>query len=74
MKSDDIQRIIGELELALKERQLKKMNETKKEIDCPSCGGYWFNDLDESGIPYTCYHCCNGTLPCYEEDENERTN
>jgi hypothetical protein len=40
-----------------------------KEIDCPSCGGYWFNDLDETGVPYTCYYCCNGTLKCYEEEE-----
>lgn len=41
------------------------------EIDCPSCGGYWYNDLDEEGRPYTCYACCNGTLKCYEEEEKE---
>ena len=47
------------------------MTETKKEIDCPSCAGNWFTDLDESGIPYTCFHCCNGTLLCYEGEECE---
>jgi hypothetical protein len=47
------------------------MNE-KKEIDCPSCGGGWFMDLDEEGKPYTCFCCCNGTIKCFEgEDENE---
>jgi len=51
------------------------MNEDKKEIDCPRCGGYWYNDLDESGVPYTCFHCCNGTVPCYEgEEEHEQPN
>ena len=43
------------------------MNE-RIEIDCPSCGGNWYTDLDESGVPYTCFHCCNGTLKCYEDD------
>jgi hypothetical protein len=51
------------------------MNEDKKEIDCPRCGGYWYNDLDESGVAYTCFHCCNGTVPCYEgEEEHEQPN
>lgn len=39
-----------------------------KEVDCPRCGGGWYMDLDESGTPYTCYHCCNGTLKCYDDD------
>ena len=43
------------------------MNE-RIEIDCPRCGGAWYNDLDETGTPYTCYHCCNGTLKCYEDE------
>lgn len=42
-----------------------------KEIDCPSCGGYWFSDTDETGTPYTCYKCCNGTQPCFEETDDE---
>ena len=46
------------------------MNE-QKEVDCPRCGGHWYDDLDESGTPYTCYHCCNGTLKSYEPDVNE---
>jgi len=38
--------------------------------DCPSCGGYWYNDLDETGRPYTCYRCCNGSITEFpEEDE-----
>lgn len=32
---------------------------SKEHMDCPACGGYWFDDLDESGRPYTCYVCCN---------------
>ena len=47
------------------------VHKARKEIDCPSCAGNWFTDLDESGIPYTCFHCCNGTLPCYEGEECE---
>jgi hypothetical protein len=43
------------------------MNE-RIEVDCPRCGGHWYNDLDETGTPYTCYHCCNGTLKCYEDE------
>jgi hypothetical protein len=50
------------------------MNQDSKEIDCPRCGGYWYEDLDESGTPYTCYHCCNGTQKVYEELNNEPTN
>jgi hypothetical protein len=47
----------------------------RTEIDCPRCGGGWYMDLDESGRPYTCYHCCNGTLKCYEDEiEHEPTN
>ena len=38
------------------------------EIDCPRCGGAWYTDLDESGTPYTCYHCCNGTHKCYKDE------
>jgi hypothetical protein len=38
------------------------------EIDCPRCGGAWYADLDESGTPYTCYHCCNGTHKCYKDE------
>jgi len=52
------------------------MNE-RIEIDCPRCGGDWYNDLDETGTPYTCFHCCNGTLKFYEDElelNNERTN
>ena len=51
------------------DRFLCIMNDDKKEIDCPRCGGNWFNDLDESGVPYTCFYCCNGTLPCYEGED-----
>ena len=53
------------------------MNEQIKErieIDCPSCGGNWYTDLDESGTPYTCFHCCNGSLKCYDyEDDGQPT-
>lgn len=39
----------------------------QKEIDCPRCGGFWYQDLDEENKPYTCFHCCNGSVKCYEE-------
>ena len=41
------------------------------EVPCPRCWGQWFMDLDESGVPYTCYHCCNGTETCDEEEEEQ---
>lgn len=42
------------------------------EIDCPSCGGFWYEDLDEDGKPYTCFRCCNGTMKLFAEDlEND---
>ena len=47
------------------------MIEERTEIDCPRCGGGWYMDLDESGRPYTCYHCCNGTVKCYEDEPAE---
>ena len=29
-------------------------------IDCPSCGGYWYMDIEpETGNPYTCFACGN---------------
>ena len=34
---------------------------------CPRCGDDWYNNLDESGTPYTCYFCCNGTLTITQE-------
>jgi hypothetical protein len=27
-------------------------------VDCPRCGGAGFDDVDETGCPYTCYFCC----------------
>jgi endogenous inhibitor of DNA gyrase (YacG/DUF329 family) len=45
------------------------MNEERVEVDCPRCGGAWYMDLDEQGLPYTCFHCCNGTLKCYADEE-----
>ena len=33
------------------------------EVDCPRCGGRWYEDLEPgSNLPYTCFYCCNGTL------------
>lgn len=40
-------------------------------MDCPRCGGLWYEDLDESGNPYTCFFCCNGTREIKQEDINE---
>jgi hypothetical protein len=32
-------------------------------VDCPACGGAWHLDVDEQGLPYTCFVCCNtGTV------------
>ena len=42
----------------------------RTEIDCFSCGGSWYTDLDESGVPYTCFHCCNGLLKCYDDEDD----
>lgn len=51
------------------------MTAERKEIDCPRCGGAWYMDLDESGCAYTCFHCCNGTVKCYEDElEDEKNN
>lgn len=44
----------------------------KFKIDCPSCGGYWYMDLDEQGLPYTCFHCCNTGYITIEETYSER--
>jgi len=33
--------------------------EKEKMVDCPRCGGRWYEDLDEDGKPYTCFFCCN---------------
>lgn len=38
---------------------------------CPSCHGFWYEDIEEeTGRPYTCYTCCNGTIKNFE-DEND---
>lgn len=36
--------------------------EALKPADCPSCGGYWFQDLDECGVPFTCFRCGNDSI------------
>jgi len=36
-------------------------------VSCPACGDAWHMDLDESGMPYTCYACCNGSIAWDEE-------
>jgi hypothetical protein len=38
--------------------------------ECPSCGGRWYEDLDEEGKPYTCFTCCNGSITRFEEEDN----
>jgi hypothetical protein len=50
------------------------MTDQKTEIDCPSCGGYWYEDLDETGTPYTCFLCCNGTEKVYAETNDLESN
>jgi len=40
----------------------------KELIDCPACCSVWYSDLDESGVPYSCYVCCNGTRRITAED------
>jgi hypothetical protein len=42
----------------------------KFKVDCPSCGGY--PDTDESGLPYTCFACCNTGYVWIEESYPER--
>jgi len=35
------------------------MNSPKQEmVPCTKCDGYGYDGVDESGHPYTCYHCC----------------
>lgn len=45
----------------------------RKEIDCPRCGGKWYTDLGEQGLPYTCFHCCNGMSKCFADDGENAT-
>jgi len=43
---------------------------SKEHMECPACFGYWYQDVDECGQPYTCYVCCNTgivTKEVYEE-------
>ncbi len=37
--------------------------EANEVVDCPSCGGDWYMDIEpDTGVPYTCFACCNGSL------------
>lgn len=46
-------------------------------VPCPRCDGYWFQDVDEQGLPYTCFYCGNDSIKIckYEvwEDAVENT-
>ena len=33
-----------------------------KMCDCPKCDGNWYMDVDEQGLPYTCFVCGNSGL------------
>jgi hypothetical protein len=43
-------------------------------VECPKCGGYGYDGVDECGCPYTCYRCCETgfvTLASYEQELRE---
>ena len=44
----------------------------KFNIDCPNCGGFWYENTDESGRPYTCFTCYNEGSITIEETYAER--
>lgn len=31
-------------------------------VQCPRCDGYWFDNLDECGLPYVCFCCGNDSI------------
>ena len=37
--------------------------EANEIVDCPSCGGGWYMDIEpDTGCPYTCFYCGNGSI------------
>lgn len=53
------------------DRLINEMNPMTTNV-CPACGGYWYENIEEdTGNPYTCYTCRNGTITNFETEEED---